>query len=62
VTVAGTPADVRGSKRQALVAYLALRPGQVVAADTLADALWGSDLPAAPRNAVQHHVTRLRRP
>jgi hypothetical protein len=33
-----------------------------VAADTLADALWGSDLPAAPRNAVQHHVTRLRRP
>jgi DNA-binding response OmpR family regulator len=62
VTVAGTPADVRGSKRQALVAYLALRPGQVVAADTLADALGGSDLPAAPRNAVQHHVTRLRRP
>ena len=29
--------------------------------DTLVEALWGSDLPAAPRNAVQHHVTRLRR-
>ncbi|HEX2292733.1 MAG TPA: BTAD domain-containing putative transcriptional regulator, partial [Gaiellaceae bacterium] len=31
------------------------------AADTLVEALWDSDLPAAPRNAVQHHVTRLRR-
>ena len=29
--------------------------------DTLVEALWGSELPAAPRNAVQHHVTRLRR-
>ena len=59
--VAGEPVDVPGAKRQALIAFLALRPGQVVAADTLVEALWGSDLPAAPRNAVQHHVTRLRR-
>jgi predicted ATPase/DNA-binding SARP family transcriptional activator len=59
--VVGKPVDVRGAKRQALVAFLALRPGRVVAADTLVEALWGSDLPAAPRNAVQHHVTRLRR-
>ena len=59
--VAGNLVDVRGAKRQALIAFLALRPGHVVAADTLVEALWGSDLPAAPRNAVQHHVTRLRR-
>jgi DNA-binding SARP family transcriptional activator len=32
-----------------------------VSTDTLVEALWGSELPAAPRNAVQHHVTRLRR-
>jgi DNA-binding SARP family transcriptional activator len=61
VIVAGKPVEIRGAKRQALVAYLALRAGRVVATDSLADALWGSDLPAAPRNAVQHHVTRLRR-
>jgi predicted ATPase len=61
VIVAGKAADVRGAKRQALVAFLALRTGRVVAAETLVEALWGSDLPAAPRNAVQHHVTRLRR-
>ena len=53
--------DVPGAKRQALVACLALRAGRVVPTDTLVEALWGSELPAAPRNAVQHHVTRLRR-
>ncbi len=61
VTLGGEPVDVPGAKRQALVACLALRGGRVVATDTLVEALWGSDLPAAPRNAVQHHVTRLRR-
>ena len=29
--------------------------------EELIDALWGEDLPAAPRNALQHHVARLRR-
>jgi predicted ATPase/DNA-binding SARP family transcriptional activator len=61
VVVAGQPVDVPGAKRQALVACLSLRTGRVVPTDTLIEALWGSDLPAAPRNAVQHHVARLRR-
>ena len=61
VVVGGKPADVPGAKRQALVACLALRTGRVVSTDTLVEALWGSELPSAPRNAVQHHVTRLRR-
>ena len=61
VRAAGEPVDVPGAKRQALVACLALRAGRVVPTDTLVEALWGSDLPAAPRNAVQHHVARLRR-
>ena len=61
VVVAGQPVEVPGAKRQALVACLALRAGRVVPTDTLVEALWGSELPAAPRNAVQHHVTRLRR-
>ncbi|MBV8597796.1 MAG: winged helix-turn-helix domain-containing protein [Actinobacteria bacterium] len=58
--VDGTAADVGGSKRQALLAVLALRPGRVVDVDTLVDALWGEELPAAPRNALHHHVARLR--
>jgi predicted ATPase/DNA-binding SARP family transcriptional activator len=60
VVVAGEPVEVPGAKRQALVACLALRTGRVVSTDTLVEALWGSELPAAPRNAVQHHVARLR--
>ena len=54
------PAGVSGSKRHGLLALLALRRGRVVGVEALVDALWDEDLPAAPRNAVQHHVARLR--
>jgi predicted ATPase/DNA-binding SARP family transcriptional activator len=60
VLAGGTPADVGGSKRQALLAMLALRNGRIVAVDSLIDGLWGEELPSAPRNALHHHVARLR--
>ena len=60
VLAGGRPANVSGSKRQSLLALLALRRGRVVGVDSLIDALWEDDLPSAPRNAVQHHVARLR--
>src|SRR6478736_2231573 len=60
VLVGGRPADVGGAKRQALLAILALRPGRVVGVDMLVDGLWGEELPAAPRNALHHHIARLR--
>jgi predicted ATPase len=60
VLAGGRSANVSGGKRQCLLALLALRCGRVVGVDSLVDALWGDELPAAPRNAVQHHVTRLR--
>ena len=60
VVADGTLADVGGSKRQALLAMLALRNGRVVGVDALVDGLWGEELPAAPRNALHHHVARLR--
>ena len=41
VLAGGRFADVGGSKRQALLAMLALRRGRVVAVDTLVDGLWG---------------------
>jgi predicted ATPase/DNA-binding SARP family transcriptional activator len=56
----GEPADVGGAKRQALLAMLALRNGRVVDVDALVDGLWGEELPAAPRNALHHHIARLR--
>jgi predicted ATPase/DNA-binding SARP family transcriptional activator len=60
VGLGGRPVGVSGGKRDGLLAVLALRHGRVVAVDELIDALWGDELPAAPRNALQHHVARLR--
>jgi predicted ATPase/DNA-binding SARP family transcriptional activator len=60
VVAGGTLAEVGGSKRQALLAMLALRRGRVVDVDALVEGLWGEELPAAPRNALHHHVARLR--
>ena len=60
VFVGGRPAEITGPKRRTLLALLALRGGRMVPVEVLADALWGEQVPAAPRNAVQHHVSRLR--
>jgi DNA-binding SARP family transcriptional activator len=60
VVVDGVPAGTGGSRRDALLALLALRRGRPASVEALIDDLWGSDLPASPRNAVQHHVARLR--
>jgi predicted ATPase/DNA-binding SARP family transcriptional activator len=60
VLARGSIANVGGSKRQALLAILALRQGRVVDVDALVDGLWGEELPAAPRNALHHHIARLR--
>jgi predicted ATPase/DNA-binding SARP family transcriptional activator len=60
VVAGGTLAEVGGSKRQALLALLALRQGRVVDVDALVEGLWGEELPAAPRNALHHHIARLR--
>src|SRR4029450_12753355 len=60
VVADGHAADVSGSKRHALLALLALRRGRLVSVDELIAALWGAELPSPPRNALQHHVARLR--
>jgi DNA-binding SARP family transcriptional activator len=60
VTVDGGERAVPGPKRRALLASLALGRNGVVAVERLIDELWEADLPSEPRNAVQHHVVRLR--
>ena len=60
VTVDGCPAANGGSKRDALLTLLALGRERPVSIDRLVDELWDSDMPASPRNAVHHHVARLR--
>jgi DNA-binding SARP family transcriptional activator len=61
VLVGGVPVDVGGSKRGEVVALLALRAGRVLTVETLAEALWGARRPVSARNALQHHIARLRK-
>src|SRR5580704_7132009 len=58
---AGVPVLVRGAKQRALLALLALRPGQPVSADRLIDVLWGDGQAANPANALQAQIGQLRR-
>ncbi|WP_166509461.1 BTAD domain-containing putative transcriptional regulator [Blastococcus sp. TF02-8] len=57
----GRAVDAGGPRARALLARLALEPGRVVGLDALVDAVWDGDPPAAPGNAVQALVSRLRR-
>jgi DNA-binding SARP family transcriptional activator len=52
---------ITSARQRALVALLALDAGQVVSADRLIDGVWGDEAPADALNALQHHVSRLRR-
>ncbi|MBD3141157.1 AfsR/SARP family transcriptional regulator [Microbispora bryophytorum] len=56
----GAPVAVAGTRVRALLALLALRPGRLVPADRLVDALWEDDPPANAANALQTLVKRLR--
>lgn len=56
----GTVVPVNGAKLRMLLALLALDAGKVVAADSLIDCLYGSELPQRADNALQLLVSKLR--
>ncbi|HEY7101495.1 MAG TPA: tetratricopeptide repeat protein [Mycobacteriales bacterium] len=60
VLVDGTARPVRGLRRIAVLAMLALHPGEIVSTDRLVDAVWGDDPPPTALNTVQSHVSHLR--
>lgn len=57
----GEPVEVRGAKLRTVLAVLLLRAGDAVTIDQLSEALWGDDPPAGSGNALQTHVSKLRR-
>jgi predicted ATPase/DNA-binding SARP family transcriptional activator len=57
----GQRLEVGGAKARALLAMLLLHAGEVVSADRLIDALWGEHPPSSGVNALQRHVTHVRR-
>ena len=50
-----------GPRQRALLALLLTRANEVVSADRLVDELWGAEPPRTPANALQYHVSQLRK-
>lgn len=61
VTVAGRVIRLAGQRQRALLAALALEPGQALPVDWLVDALWDTRPPPTARAKIQSHVSGLRR-
>jgi len=61
VTVSGHGRPLAGLRRKAVLARLALRPGEVVSTSQLIEAVWDGDPPAAALNSLQSHISYLRR-
>src|SRR5215475_7392688 len=57
----GGPIALGGSKQRTLLALLLLTPNRAVSVDRLVEALWGDEPPAAAANALQYHVSQLRK-
>src|SRR5262245_24268110 len=57
----GALLGLRGARQRVLLGALLARPDQVVNADLLIEALWGEDPPMSASNALQVHVSNLRR-
>jgi len=57
----GSPIELGGPKQRTLLALLLLTPNRPVSADRLIDGLWPTDPPAAAANALQYHVSQLRK-
>jgi DNA-binding SARP family transcriptional activator/tetratricopeptide (TPR) repeat protein len=57
----GGPVRLGAAKERRLLAVLALRPGEAVSQERLAEALWGEHAPRSATNTLQNYVLRLRR-
>jgi DNA-binding SARP family transcriptional activator len=57
----GHAVPLGGSKQRMLLALLLSTPNRPVSVDRLVDVLWSGDPPAAASNALQYHVSRLRK-
>jgi DNA-binding SARP family transcriptional activator len=60
VFVVGASRPVHGLRRKAVLAALALHPGEVVSTGRLVDVVWGETAPSTAVNTLQSHVSYLR--
>lgn len=57
----GRPLPLGGERQRALLALLLTRANEVVATGRLIDELWGAEPPKDAANALQYHVSQLRK-
>lgn len=57
----GRALSLGGSKQRTLLALLLTRANEVVSTDRLIDELWGAQAPRTAANALQYHVSQLRK-
>jgi DNA-binding SARP family transcriptional activator len=57
----GTPVEIAGAKRRAMLALLVLHANEVVRTERLIDELWGEHAPRNAAAALHSHVSRLRK-
>jgi DNA-binding SARP family transcriptional activator len=55
------PLTLKGSRLRALLVLLLTSANELVSADRLIDELWGARTPRAATNALQYHVSQLRK-
>ena len=57
----GRALPLGGARQRTLLALLLTRANEVVSADRLIDELWGAQPPRTAANALQYHVSQLRK-
>src|SRR5947208_238822 len=57
----GRPVELGGPKQRALLSALLLTPNRPVSVDRLIDAMWATRPPTAAPNALQYHISQLRK-
>src|SRR4051812_42615651 len=57
----GAPVPLAGAKQRAVLAMLALEPGQTVSRDRLVDGVWEEPLPPSAAKMIQQCVWQLRK-
>jgi DNA-binding SARP family transcriptional activator len=61
VAEGGRPVALGGPKQRKLLALLLVTPNQPVSVDRLVDAMWSGNPPGGASNALQYHVSQLRK-
>src|SRR5262252_7013523 len=57
----GRPLPLGGERQRALLVLLLTSANEVVSSDRLVDDLWGATPPRGAANALQYHVSQLRK-